>query len=229
MADDFIRPHPHQHIAVHAMYVNHIVGYQPVSHVNQFQGGLAFPNPRIPKDQYPQTKDFYQHPVNALAGRKNLGKGAHQPCGKVRGSQIGYQNGTIRRFRNLKKSLVRAIIMGKNAAGNWIFKQFLYIAKIALIFQLPQIGHLPPAEKVYPLEGKILKKAHNCPHWPVKVRNTDLPAKPLSAPYAAKVERIMLLEVNIYQIQNGKMRIRHGIYCRENAQIMQYNCGRIPA
>jgi hypothetical protein len=85
------------------------------------------------------------------------------------------------------------------------------IAEIALIFQLPQIGNFPPAEKVYPLEGKIFKKAHYCPHWPVKVGNVDLPAKPLSAPYTAKIERIVLLEVNINQIQNGKMRIRHGI------------------
>jgi hypothetical protein len=149
--------------------------------------------------------------VNALAGRKNLGKRPHQPRGKVRSSQIGYQNGAFRRFRDLKKSLMGTKIMGKNAAGNGVVEQLLDIAEIALVFQLPQVGNFPPAEKVYPLEGKILKKAHYCPHWPVKVGNGYLPAKPFSPPYAAEIERIVLLEVNIDQIQNGKMRIRHGI------------------
>ena len=85
------------------------------------------------------------------------------------------------------------------------------IAEIALIFHFPQIGNLPPAEKVYTMEGKILKKTHYCPHWTVQVRNVDLPAKPLSTPNTAKVERIVFLEVNINQIQNGKTRIRHSI------------------
>jgi hypothetical protein len=103
------------------------------------------------------------------------------------------------------------IIMGKNATGNGVAEQLMDIAEIAFFFQLPQVGNLPPAEKMYPLEGKILKKAHYCPHWPVKVGNADLPAKPSSSSYTAKIERIVLLEVNIDQIQNGKMRIRHGI------------------
>jgi hypothetical protein len=55
-----------------------------------------------------------------LAGRKNLGKCPHQSCGKIRGSQIGYQNGAVRRLRYLKKSFMRAIIMGKNATWNGI-------------------------------------------------------------------------------------------------------------
>jgi hypothetical protein len=95
--------------------------------------------------------------------------------------------------------------MGKNTAWNRVIEQFMDIAEIAVIFHLAQIGNFPPAKKMYPLEGKILKKAHYRPHWPVQIGDADLPAQPLSAPYAAKVERVVLLKVKIDQIQNGKM------------------------
>jgi hypothetical protein len=90
--------------------------------------------------------------------------------------------------------------MGKDAAGNRVVEQVADGLKIPPVFQLAQKGNLPSAENLDPLVGKILVKAHYCPHGAVKVGKDDFPVQPLPAANAMEDQGIVFFEVNINKV-----------------------------
>jgi hypothetical protein len=62
-----------------------------------------------------------------------------------------------------------------------------------------------------PLIGKAVIKTGERQSGPVKIRAVDHPGQPLPPPYAAQIEGIMLLEINVDQIQNSKLLLRHAL------------------
>jgi hypothetical protein len=105
---------------------------------------------------------------------------------------------------------MRGQVMGKDAAGDGVVEQVVDGLKIAPVFQLAQEGNLPPAKDLDPLIGKILVKAHYCPHGAVKVGHTDFPRQPLPAANTMEVQGIVFFEVNVNEVQYGKTDICHG-------------------
>jgi hypothetical protein len=147
--------------------------------------------------------------VNTLPGRENLGQYPHYAGGKIGGSQIGLKDGALGGFGNFKKFFMGTQVVGKNTAGNLIGKKLFYGIAFSLFFQFTKVGNLSPAKKLYPLMGKILIKAHDGAHRPVKVGNVYFPGQPLSSADAMEIEGIVFLEINIYHVQNGKGSICH--------------------
>ena len=80
-----------------------------------------------------------------------------------------------------------------------------------LPFQLLNVRVLAPPEDLDPIEAEIVEKPAEREPRSVQVRGRNRPQEPLPSVQAPNTEVIMLLEIKVNQIQNGKLVHRYGL------------------
>ncbi len=98
--------------------------------------------------------------------------------------------------------------MGEHAAGNRVGEELLQLLAPPLLGQLLEERVLPPAEDLHALVGEVLVEPAQLEAGAVDLGDRDLPDQAGPAADALEVQRVILPEIELEQIQDAELFLR---------------------